>query len=53
MATTKHAPIVEELISLIAKNNWQSKFEQALKACEGRLRRVAGQQSEMDTRRES
>ena len=33
MATTKHAPIVEELISLIAKNNWQSKFEQALKAC--------------------
>lgn len=30
---TKHAPVVEELISLIAENGWKDKFEKALEAC--------------------
>ncbi len=32
MATTKYAPIVQELIDMIAKNGWQSKFDEAFKA---------------------
>ncbi|MGL4293243.1 MAG: phosphatidylserine decarboxylase [Bacteroidales bacterium] len=31
MSTKKHAPIVQELIDLIAKNKWEDKFNQALK----------------------
>lgn len=33
MATKKYAPIVEELIDLIAKNSWEEKFQKALDAC--------------------
>lgn len=31
MSTKKHAPIVEELIEMIAVNNWGAKFDEALK----------------------
>lgn len=29
MATTKHQPIVQELLDMIAANGWQDKFQQA------------------------
>lgn len=29
MVNTKHQPIVQELLDMIAKNGWQEKFQQA------------------------
>ncbi len=29
MAQTTHQPIVQELLDMIQKNNWQDKFQQA------------------------